>query len=116
MKSIEDGRAAAKASGQSCATWDLLELSFRFGRGEGREAMQLMQHIESTHLKEPGVADRLTQMLVEVGLLNPDGTPAALPGMAQRGPEPPVEDTGRLWTPDQESSGGGGGKLWTPGS
>jgi hypothetical protein len=116
IASIDEGRRDALSAGQSCAVWDLLELSFRFGHGDVEQAMRLMRHIESRHIEEQGVAQTLTQMLINFGLLNPDGTPVAPAGhraaaeIAQTGPEP-----AKLWTPGSESSGSGG-KLWTPGT
>ena len=80
VASIEEGRRDAVSNGQSCAVWDLMELSFRFGHGDVEPAMQLMQHIESRHIQEKGVAQTLTQMLINFGLLNPDGTPVAMLG------------------------------------
>jgi hypothetical protein len=118
MANIEEGRRAGEAAGRSCASWDLLELSFRFSRGEGNEAMRLVGHIEQRHIKEPGVAQTLTQMLVDIGLLRPDGTPAHRPDAAAPAVTQavPAAEPGRLWTPGSESAGGGGGggKLWTP--
>ena len=89
----------------------------RFGQGNGEEAMRLMQHIESRHIKEPGVAESLTRMLISVGLLNPDGTPAAMPAGQPGGAEtvPPAAEPAKLWTPGSDVPGGGG-KLWTPGA
>jgi hypothetical protein len=115
IATIDEGRRDALASGQSCAVWDLLELSFRFGHGDVEQAMRLMQHIESRHVDEPGVAQTLTQMLINVGLLNPDGTPVAMPGQrAAADVAPAAAEPSKLWTPGSESSGSGG-KLWTPG-
>ena len=112
---IDEGRRDALASGQSCAVWDLMELSFRFGHGDGEQAMRLMQHIESRHLGEQGVAQTLTQMLINFGLLNPDGTPVAMPGRRTAADvAPSAAEPSKLWTPGSESSGPGG-KLWTPG-
>ena len=92
-----------------------MELSFRFGHGDVEQAMRLMQHIESRHIDEPGVAQTLTQMLINVGLLNPDGTPVAMPGRrAAAEAAPPAAEPSKLWTPGSESAGAGG-KLWTPG-
>jgi hypothetical protein len=113
IASIEEGRRDALSSGQSCAVWDLMELSFRFGHGDIEPAMRLMQHIESRHGDEQGVAQTLTQMLINFGLLNPDGTPVAMPGQ-RAGAVPPPAEPSKLWTPGSESSGSGG-KLWTPG-
>ena len=115
IASIEEGRREALANGQSCAAWDLMELSFRFAHGDLEPAMQLMQHIQSRHVDEPGVAQTLTQLLINVGLLNPDGTRPAVPrGPAPEAP-PPAAEPSKLWTPGSESAGGSGGKLWTPG-
>jgi hypothetical protein len=127
IASIEEARRDALSMGQSCAIWDLMELSFRFGHGDVDQAMRLMQHIESRHMQEQGVAQTLTQLLINVGLLNPDGTPVAspLPGVpgARGGPAsrrmadevvPTGAEPSKLWTPGSESSGSGG-KLWTPG-
>ena len=77
LRTINEARGYSLAAKQSCAMWDLMELSFRFGQGEANEAMRLMQHIETRHVKEPGVAQALTRMLINAGLLNPDGTPVA---------------------------------------
>jgi hypothetical protein len=90
-----------------------MELSLRFGHGDEEQAMRLLQHIESQHIREPGVAQTLTQMLINIGVLNPDGTPAGVPGRPAAG-APPAPEPSKLWTPDSESPGGGG-KLWTPG-
>ncbi|MGA2066454.1 MAG: hypothetical protein ABSG86_15875 [Thermoguttaceae bacterium] len=110
---IDQGRRAALAAGKSCASWDLLELSFRFAAGHAAEAMQLVQHVETRHIEEPGVAQALTHLLIEIGLLNPDGTPVQL---APRPEEPAAAPAGQpsgLWTPDSAKAAGGG-KLWTP--
>ena len=117
LKTLDEARRQSLAAGQSCAMWDLMELSFRFGQGDGNEAMRLMQHIESRHIKEPGVAESLTRMLINAGLLNPDGTPAVMPAGPHGGPEPgtPAAEPSKLWTPGGETAGSGG-KLWTPGA
>ena len=75
-----------------------------------------MQHIESRHIQEQGVAQTLTQMLINVGLLNPDGTPVAMPGRA--GPRPRLPrrlPSPRSSGPPAANPSGSGGKLWTPG-
>lgn len=117
---IDRGRQAAEAKKQSSATWDLMELSLRFGMRDGKEAMRLIEHIQKNHIEEPGVGEALTQMLIDVGLIRPDGTLAVGPGGQGPAMAPeaaaPAADSGGLWTPDSESPGGGsgGGKLWTP--
>ena len=105
------------------ANWDLLELSLRFERMESAEITRLMSHIESQHGREPGVIEALTQMLVQMGVLRPDGTPAmpqgpppaAAPSIVVPGGQP--EEPGKIWTPDGSSGSSEGEKpkLWTPG-
>lgn len=113
---IDAGRKATEAPGKSHAMWDLEELSLRFARQDIPEALQLIRHIESDHINEPNVSLVLSQILVDAGLLHPDGSPAVPSAhpeseMAAAGTNEP--EPGKLWTPGGESSAGGG-KLWIP--
>ena len=113
---IEAGRKAAESTGKSHATWDLEELSLRFARQDIPEALQLIRHIESTHINEPNVSLALTQILVDAGLIHPDGSPAIPTGHAEAemaASGAPGAEPGKLWTPGGESSGASG-KLWVP--
>jgi hypothetical protein len=118
LENIERGRNAAQAAGQSCGPWDIMELQFRFGRGEGRQAVALMKHIQSAHLREKNIQEAFVHLLVDVGLLRPDGTPAMPPAGPQTGVpatgEEPAGDAARIWTPESQQPSGG--KLWTPGA
>jgi hypothetical protein len=131
----QQGREALDAAGRSHAHLDLSELAMRFTRGEAEHIRRLIDHIQSDHLSEPGIREGLTRMLVQFGVLNPDGTPgpavtrarqaqqamaaaAAGGGMPQPGPAP-EQSAGEsgLWTPDagpSQTGDSGGGKLWTP--
>jgi hypothetical protein len=111
---VDRGRNAAEAAGRPGGHWDLFELSLRFGRGEVREAISLVGHIEQRHMEEPGVAEALTRMLIQVGLLRPDGTPATMPRSPQEAAlAEPAAAPGELWTPDSQQPAGKG-KLWVP--
>jgi len=116
---VEQGRQAAEAAGGSSAAWDLMELSIHFARQDADEVNRLLTHIQTHHMNEPGVADAVMNMLVQAGVVRPDGTPALEPEEmpAAASPpgvsSPPAAEPGKLWTPGSES-GGGGGKLWTP--
>ena len=115
LEHVDRGRRAAEKAGESSASWDLMELSFRFAGRDGQQAMRLIEHIQKHHLEEAGVGEALTQMLIDVGLLRPDGTPVELP----EAPEPAMAEAAAaepsgLWTPDSAQPGAGGGKLWTP--
>ena len=116
LEYVEQGRRAAEAKKESSASWDLMELSLRFAHRDGQQAMRLIEHLQKHHLEEPGVGEALTRMLIDVGLLRPDGTPAfgpetPEPAMATAGE--PATEPGGLWTPDSAQPGSGG-KLWTP--
>jgi hypothetical protein len=118
LEYVDQGRRAAEAKKESSASWDLMELSFHFAARDGRQAMRLIQHLQERHLEEPGVGESLTRMLIDVGLLRPDGTPAFGPGEpepAMAAAEQPAAEPSGLWTPDSAQPSGGGGKLWTPG-
>jgi hypothetical protein len=115
LEYVAQGRRAGEAKGQSSAAWDLMELSFHFAHRDGPNAVRLLEHIQSRHIEEPGVGEALTQMMIDVGLLRPDGTPVTLPEQepAMAGVEEPAAEAGGLWTPDSAQPGSGG-KLWTP--
>jgi hypothetical protein len=114
---VEQGRQAAIAANQSSASWDLLELAFRFRRAEVEEASRLLRHIEREHFNEPGVAETLTDLLVQAGLIAPDGTPVAPmgePAAVGAAAESPAPEPGKLWTPDSQKPAEEK-KLWMPG-
>jgi hypothetical protein len=117
LEYIDLGRRAAEAKNQSSATWDLMEIPLRVAVQDGPAAMQLIQHIQEKHGNEPGVPEALMQLLIDLGFLRPDGTPAYPRGgrpSAGAAAEPATADSGGLWTPEGATSGGGSGKLWTP--
>ncbi len=113
---VDRGRAAAASQGHSPAPWLLLELQFRFARGEANEVSRLVNRLQTRHMEEPGVAEALMRFMVQIGVVRPDGTPAAPQQAAATGPgAPPSDEPGKIWTPDSDAGGGeGGGKIWTP--
>jgi hypothetical protein len=119
---LQRGRQATDALGQSNASWDLMELSLRVARGEFAEFKGMVDHIGRQHAQEPGVTERLTRLFMDLGLLNPDGTPvmpAAPQPAAAEAPAivvPGGEEPGKLWTPEaQQRASGSKSGLWTPG-
>ncbi len=74
---LNQAREAAASGKVSTAPWDLAELGLRIARGEVAEADRLLQHIRSEHIREPGVAQALMQILVDAGIIGPDGRPTA---------------------------------------
>lgn len=110
---IEQGRQATDGSN---ANWDLAELELRVMEGQFDEANQLVHHLRDEHLNEPGVAEKLYQVLYALGAVPGPGEAPAGPAE----PAVPVEAApggeSKLWTPgDDAPSSGGGQKIWTPG-
>jgi hypothetical protein len=122
LEHVESARAMAVKKGDSPARWLLAELSLRLGRGEVEESRRLLATLQERHLREPGIAQALHEMLVSYGVIPPEGQAAA-------GREMPVPDAAAakaaaaepkaLWTPDgpqDAQPGEGKSKLWVPGS
>ena len=119
LRYLETARSEPNQPGGACAHWDLLELPLRLRRRESEQAERVLRHVESRHINEPGVAHALTELLVNLGLLRPDGSPVVpeeeaaepsslvLPG---QGAKP-----GELWTPDSQKPAGDKPGIWTPG-
>ena len=124
---IDRARQDIDKAGRSNASIDILELSERLKRREAAEASRLLSHIERQHIREPGVASAVESLLIQAGVLTPDGRPPAAPGMAPAamgpamGPEavaPAVDEpkSGELWVPDgAKPDAGEKSKLWVPG-
>ncbi len=105
---LSQAREAAEAAKQSGAMWALDELTLRINRGEVTEASALMQHLNTHYGRDPYVRSALGQILMQMGLIGPDGRPTqgAAPGSAQ------VEQSGVMIAP---TAGAESGKIWTPG-
>jgi hypothetical protein len=118
---LDQARQTAETTGKSTAPWDLAELAMRISHGDVAEADRLLHHIRDQHLREPGVAQALFEILAEAGIIGPDGKPTAGPppspdaaGLAVSGAE--STEAGQIWTPgSDEAAAGKKSALWTPG-
>lgn len=116
---LDQARKASEEINKSTAPWDLAELSLRLVQGEVAEADRLLHHIRDEHIREPGVAQALFQLLAEAGIIGPDGrpraaAPAEAPGIVVPGAA--AAEPGKIWTPGSEQpSTGKKSALWTPG-
>ncbi len=117
---LDKGRQASAALGRSCASWDLMELNLRFETQEAAEVSRLLTHLQTRHLREPGVAQALNQWLMSIGAIRPDGAPAVPVGQAAEAvsnltvPGQAAAEPGKIWTPDSATLPGEKPKLWTP--
>jgi hypothetical protein len=119
---LDLARKTAETNKTSTAPWDLAELGMRIARGEVADADRLLHHIRNEHIREPGVAQALFQILSQAGIIGPDGRPtAAAAGAAGREgagivvPGAAAAEPGKIWTPGgDQPSGGKKSALWTP--
>ena len=119
LEYIEQGRQAALAAGQSCADWDIMELTYRVDRADSEAVSRLLGHIQKEHMQEPGVAETLTRFLMAIGAINPDGSPnfpqgAAGPGDMGVMPGEAAPEPDKLWTPDSQKPADEKPGIWTP--
>ena len=56
------------------------------------EADRLLQHVRDQHIREPGVAQALFQILSEAGIIGPDGRPTAAAQREAPGIEEEIEE------------------------
>ncbi len=115
---LNQARDAAEAAKSSTAPWDLAELALRIARGDVAEADSLLHHVRDQHIREPGVAQALFQILTEAGIIGPDGRPTAAaqaeaPGIVVPGST--AAEPGKIWTPGGDQPSGKKSALWTPG-
>ena len=66
-------------------------------------------------MQEPGIGEQFFSLLVQLGIINPDGTPAT-PAAS------PAGSSDGIWTPGaatsetgQDPADGEGSKIWVPG-
>lgn len=126
IENLEAAKAYAKSQSISTASLLLAEVPLRLRAGDGEKFQECVQTLAREHGQDPEVMGRLQQLLMELGLVRPDGSPAQGP----RGAAPAGRDGG-MWTPggaDAPPAGGssqpaGGSsqpaaapsKLWVPG-
>lgn len=104
----------------------LMEVPIRVRIGDSEGFQSLMRTLTTEYRGREEVMAALQQILVSIGLINPDGSPrmgGPAPGGMSAGPAAsPAASSSGLWTPDSGSpaSAGapasqGGSKLWIPG-
>ena len=124
---IDRARNEAKELGQSLGEWDVAELMVRIKERNQPVAMRLINHIMTNYKHDQRVMAAMQSLFMQMGLLNPDGTPTAF---ARQQPRQRPTATGPMsdaaGMPDQDSPFGqtpeppgnsensGGSKLWVP--
>lgn len=107
-----------KEHGHSPARFMLMELQARLMMGDGANAKRLIDTLSTVYRNEPGVSQALMQMLVQMGIISPDGRMRGAPGIPPGGGEPAAAPAGSgLWTPGAPAAPAAEKKsgLWLPG-
>ncbi len=121
INTIEKAKSFADENKLPIANLLLSEVSLRLQAGDGEGFQNAIQTLTTRYGNEPEVMAQLQQMLIQMGVIRPDGSPRRAPtapaGIAPAGSE--ATSSGGIWTPDGGGSpagpASGGGKLWVPG-
>lgn len=127
---LDKATAEAKKYGVSDSRLNLREVMLRLAAGDVVGFQRTVEHLAREHRNEPETMDALQSMLINLGVLNPDGSPRQMPvpgqsadPLTQGGPGErlggdlgtgPSQPSSGLWTPGSDEPASGGGKLWTP--
>lgn len=120
----DKGIAFAKAAKLNYASILLARLELCLSLSDQDGFRQTIMDIEKDYGSNPAVMARVQQLLMQLGIIRPDGSlrhaPPATAAPTEFTPAaPPEERSGGLWTPESaataKTSGDGGGKLWVPG-
>ncbi|GHT25643.1 protein disulfide-isomerase [Planctomycetales bacterium] len=108
-------KAKAEAAEQkiSDAGWCLYEIPVRLELRQYSETDAVFQYLTEKYGNDDNVMRALNNLLIQLGLIHPDGTPAA--EFAPPREAEPVAPPAGLWTPDsQQGQAAPSQKLWTP--
>ncbi|QDV69493.1 hypothetical protein Poly24_32090 [Rosistilla carotiformis] len=124
LELLAEAKAWAKANSVSHAPMLLNECLRRVQSGDGEGFQTTVQEIIRDFSNDANVMGQLQQLLVELGVINPDGSPRHAPQQAApmglgNEPSPAASGGSGLWTPDSPTppqTPGEGSKLWVPGA
>lgn len=130
LKSIGEAKKYFDSVGIDKAQLLLMEVPIRVRLGDSDGFQNVMRTLTTEYRGHEEVMAALQQILVSIGLINPDGSPRmggpspggpGSMGQMQGGPmaAAPAQASSGLWTPDGGSAAApasqGSGKLWIPG-
>ncbi len=112
---LREARRIAAGKKHSPAKYLLSELPLRLIRGEAAEVKEVVYQLQTRHLREPGVSEALYNLLVQFGIVTPEGQSGAAPETAEVDESTP--SSAKLWTPDAPPAAADEKKpsqLWVP--
>ena len=98
---FEKGMHEAEEARQSDAWLNILEIPFQLGQGNLAKAQELIAHVMQFHRREQEAMVMLQNLLVSLGFLNPDGTPASRAAYPEELAVEPPPPASKLWVPDE---------------
>jgi hypothetical protein len=87
---IDRARNEAKELGVSVGEWDVAELMVRIKEVNQPQAMRMINHIMTHHKNDQQVMAAMQTLFVQMGLINPDGSPTAYAQQQPRRAPTPV--------------------------
>ncbi len=117
---IEKAKNEAAEQGYPDAGWCLHEIPIRLSLGQFEQAHATINYLVKNYGKDDRVMQALQHLFVQLGFLNPDGTPtAAMRYRAEAATASPEMAPEGIWTPGgavtpSAAPSEGGSKLWTP--
>jgi len=124
LKMIGEAKQFFETTGLDKAQLLLMEVPIRVRMGDSDGFQSVIKTLTTEYRQREDVMAGLQQLLVSIGLINPDGSPRmeGRPPAGAMSPAEPAAASSGLWTPDSGSpassgaaAGQGGGKLWIPG-
>ncbi|MDR1957873.1 MAG: hypothetical protein LBQ54_02320 [Planctomycetaceae bacterium] len=118
---IDRAKNEAAALKQPLAEWEIAELLLRLRQRDSVRTTQLMEYIMRHYRNDPQVMMTMQQIFMQLGLVNPDGTPTHLATLRGRRPAPAAPDTAAESSSmtsggiSPEPSAAQPSKLWIPG-
>jgi len=110
---VERAKNESAAQNVPDAAWCLHEIMLYILQGNGPAMSNAVRYLMENYQNDANVMNALQELFVQIGLVNPDGTPtaAALHADAEHKAEEQA-----IWTPDGNTSPGSAGasKLWVP--
>ena len=112
---IERAKNESAAQNVPDAAWCLHEIVLRLLQGETKTAFDIIQYVSTKYRDNESVMQSLQELFMQLGLLNPDGTPSAATLQAAEQRRQSSEHQA-LWTPDGGTAMGpaASSKLWVP--
>ena len=123
---IDRARNETQELNMSVGEWDVAELMVRIKQIDKPQAMRMIKHIMTQHRNNPQVMATMQTLFMQMGLINPDGTPTGNARQQPRraptpvGPftsEPPPSSQSHSQisaSPEPPPSPGNERKLWVP--